>query len=966
MGLISSDNDRFARLAWEIPAVRGNDWARLAKGGEYVQSFSDNELLVKWQNGFGEMAAYNLAAGNEAKSRVSSDSYFKPALTYTERTASRFSVRPLPAGSIFSNAGPAILSSDPQLLLPTLGVMTSHLFFALHDLCLGGGDSVSSGNAARHYTSGLLGKMPFPEKSSLTALPTTSISRLVEMGIEEAAGEETCSFYDARQELACSAESLVDCAAQMTAASEQRFLEALECSWQIELATQVAYGCTQEIADDVAKTVGRHPQEYPDIEVDLHEFQRLYGLSEDELVDEVASRLGFPRHIVVKSYVWDRRLELLCHAFQCSPKSAVCARQKSGSIAPSRIQSVAKDVLSYLFGRAIGRWGHNVEIKTSAAELFSIGLPNSPPSLAPTTGDSTDVGILVDDPGHERDVVKAIVAVTGSDTATMILDEITKVLCGANRDLLIWIRSDFFSDHVKRYSMHRRQAPIYWALGTTSGSYTIWLYYHRFRRDTLSLALGDFAKPKLRHEQRQLDDLRTEAGPQPTRSQREEIEAHESLVSELSAFVEELARVAPLWNPDLNDGVIINSAPLWRMIGHTPWRKSVKECWDTLCAGDFDWARLAMHLWPERCVPKCADDRSLAIAHDLDSLLWVEDYGKWRKLLKPADEILDQKQRRQLPVYDRLREALQQLVAAPQGPTSAEKLWQRLESGQFDESSLALILWPRRVVGLCINDQALAKKHCVQVPARLTEKSTEQLLTRYEHAGLPQSVSVVGAVFQRATPWANVWHELEQGVCDHQPAALWLWPDRVIEKCLADRELCAQHELTRFFWYDDRVTCWRRRVAPAQEVTAEVTRRHNPTVKAALDSLLTAPPLTGAGGGRRGSRTATTQRITHATASDAAPDDATPTRSRPRTSVPTTDIETLDMVKNVIAAVPNGASKADVLTATGLSEARWTAAINTLLEQGTITRTGERRGTRYHFASENGQTNSSLATDTDM
>jgi hypothetical protein len=37
-----------------------------------------------------------------------------------------------------------------------------------------------------------------------------------------------------------------------------------------------------------------------------------------------------------------------------------------------------------------------------------------------------------------------------------------------------------------------------------------------------------------------------------------------------------------------------------------------------------------MHLWPERVIPKCASDRSLAIAHGLEEELWAEDAGgKW-------------------------------------------------------------------------------------------------------------------------------------------------------------------------------------------------------------------------------------------------------------------------------------------------------------------------------------------------
>ena len=46
--------------------------------------------------------------------------------------------------------------------------------------------------------------------------------------------------------------------------------------------------------------------------------------------------------------------------------------------------------------------------------------------------------------------------------------------------------------------------------------------------------------------------------------------------------------------------------------------------------GDLDWAHLAMHLWPERVVPECAHDCSLAIAHGLEEEFWAEDAdGKW-------------------------------------------------------------------------------------------------------------------------------------------------------------------------------------------------------------------------------------------------------------------------------------------------------------------------------------------------
>jgi hypothetical protein len=47
-----------------------------------------------------------------------------------------------------------------------------------------------------------------------------------------------------------------------------------------------------------------------------------------------------------------------------------------------------------------------------------------------------------------------------------------------------------------------------------------------------------------------------------------------------------------------------------------------------------------MHLWPERVVPKCADDRSLAIAHGLEDVFWQEaEDGKWAPREVAAEEV---------------------------------------------------------------------------------------------------------------------------------------------------------------------------------------------------------------------------------------------------------------------------------------------------------------------------------------
>jgi hypothetical protein len=109
--------------------------------------------------------------------------------------------------------------------------------------------------------------------------------------------------------------------------------------------------------------------------------------------------------------------------------------------------------------------------------------------------------------------------------------------------------------------------------------------------------------------------------------------------------------------------VIINFAPLWRLVPQQrAWQRECKTCWDKLVAADYEWSHLAMHLWPERVVPKCADDRSLAIAHGLEDAFWFEDAeGKWKKREVPARPVEELVRERTSPA---VKAALKSLLEA--------------------------------------------------------------------------------------------------------------------------------------------------------------------------------------------------------------------------------------------------------------------------------------------------------------
>lgn len=183
----------------------------------------------------------------------------------------------------------------------------------------------------------------------------------------------------------------------------------------------------------------------------------------------------------------------------------------------------------------------------------------------------------------------------------------------------------FFADHLKRYSKSRRQAPIYWPLSTASGSYSLWIYYHRLTADTLYKCIQQFVEPKRKEVDAELDRLgRLAKAEEIGTKERRQMESLEELRRELADFQSELEHWAPRWKPNLNDGVLITACPLWKLFRLPKWQKDLKACWSELEKGDYDWAHLAFTLWPDRVREKCRKDRSLAIAHGREDICEVK------------------------------------------------------------------------------------------------------------------------------------------------------------------------------------------------------------------------------------------------------------------------------------------------------------------------------------------------------
>lgn len=279
-------------------------------------------------------------------------------------------------------------------------------------------------------------------------------------------------------------------------------------------------------------------------------------------------------------------------------------------------------MLSWAGGVAFGRFDWRLatgeRVAPTEPDPFD-PLPAKCPGMLPDGAEAFHAhsGILVDDQGHPHDL------------ARLIEEALACVDVTAPEDVRRWLQRDFFAFHLQRYSKSRRKAPIYWPLSTTSGTYTLWVYYPSLTSQTLYTAINDFVEPKLKQVSADVTALRNK-GSARSRDDEKQFEALQAFELELFELRDTLLKLAPSYKPNHDDGVQISAAPLWQLFRHKSWQKVLKDTWAKLEKGDYDWAHLAMNYWPDRVREKCKTDKSLAIAHSLEDL-YIEPEAKPKK-----------------------------------------------------------------------------------------------------------------------------------------------------------------------------------------------------------------------------------------------------------------------------------------------------------------------------------------------
>ena len=305
----------------------------------------------------------------------------------------------------------------------------------------------------------------------------------------------------------------------------------------------------------------------------------------------------------------------------------------------------ATDHLSFALGVALGRFGP----AGSAAEGI----------LDPATADLSHAlphGILFLDTTLDAEDRRDGLGHPATAPLHAAWAEYGPAVGTSRRSLRDWLALDFFKDVHKGMYENR---PIHWPLSSPDKTFVAWVNIHRMNSQTLRVLLADHLAPTLTRLDGELADLRAvrdgadKKAARDAERQYDRVFKARSELQEFMADVEQCAdRGAPptdgkcppreqdaRYAPDLDDGVMINSAALWPLLD--PQWKDPKKWWKELATAsgrkDYDWSHLAMRYWPGRVDGKSRQDPSLGVAHGCFWRYHPERAWTWE--LRLQDEI---------------------------------------------------------------------------------------------------------------------------------------------------------------------------------------------------------------------------------------------------------------------------------------------------------------------------------------
>lgn len=593
-GLGLSDSFRYCRMFWEVKnnnigfseSDTQNDkyWVRYINTTGAIPFYYDSYNCLYWKdNGHEIKRAVEVEYGSYSKRVCGESSYFSPGLSWAYRTA-KFQPHIIPVGEIFTTARFITTFNSNDELFSTVSFWNTEYI----DYCL---KLSMEKDLQPKFISGTVNQLPFP------SLPEKIESELKDIALSQ-------------------------------------------------------YKRVREVFRLDDRSVAFTSNEF------------LHHKSLNSFVDYYLNHLGEVKSsyklkmIELNNLIYDHFNISLQERKEINDIVSAAGDSDFGKIFNSDKEEVFTRIISILLGCVFQRWDVRI-LKNWNQDWYDEGIFKSRQQSPFYFGEKVSLLDLISPECHHQvlkiyDQTYPIKTLSGAATVNDLVKRFREVILFFWPDTSSEIEVDLleyfgvselqfifsnpnklFDHHLKDYSRNKRVSPIYWPISTTSGSFTIWIYYPKMNEQTLYKIVSDFIIPKKEEVADEVKKL--ELNSTLDNNGKKQLLELQDLLHELQVMEKELIEVAELpYKPNHDDGVLITAAPLNKFFRHYKWRNATETCWKALEKGEYDWAHLAYSIWPDRVTKKCKKDLSMAIAHGLEDICEVKPKEKKeKKVAKP-------------------------------------------------------------------------------------------------------------------------------------------------------------------------------------------------------------------------------------------------------------------------------------------------------------------------------------------
>lgn len=574
-GIATGDNARFLRLWWEVGIkkihfnCKSHDeaessltkWFPYMKGGEVNRWYGNQEYVVNWEKDGYEIK--NFFKNGYLASRPQNLEYcFLEGITYSFSSVNNLSVRYLPPGFIFDVAGSSIFPKKTNVFL-LLGVLNSKISTFL----------INALNPTVSYQVGDIARIPYPSQLRYPEL-VGRVKKLVKECVE----------------------------------LKKEYTRNDEISWEFFSPHHWKIGIIEML---------EHEKQLAIFESEISEtMYKLYNITQED-INQIESELRkLPSRFLKISNLKDNRVKVVKSLYlEKHVPSEVINQNKESSNEESE---EAKDIQQESTNRrgrskrfltleeiclASGFHPETVYeyIKINSLERneerFNFAVRYVSYALGVVMGrfmvdgiEPDDDGITVMDEGHNDDAPARVQEVLDNVLKEKEAKEVIDVIGGNLRRFLM---NDFFIKyHIPMY----KKRPVYWLLQTAKKNYGFYIYNLKFKQDTLYSLIQKYIVPRINLEKLRLKDIyykkETINTPREKREMEKLIVKSEEFIEELKLFKQNIQEVIDTgFKPDIDDGVILNMASLYKLI---PWKEPEKY-YKNLQVGEYEWAHISSY-----------------------------------------------------------------------------------------------------------------------------------------------------------------------------------------------------------------------------------------------------------------------------------------------------------------------------------------------------------------------------------